>query len=498
MKRLDISKIIREKEKLTVFILAVLFVVQIVPILYLGRFNHPTSDDFYYGAASHEVWQETGSVLKTFGAAVRGVTEDYRTWQGSYAALFLMRLEPTVFGESCYAVVPWLMIGMLTLGTLYFLRTLCKIVLQSDSLHYISLSVVILSLCIQFSPVASEQFFWYNSSVYYNLFHGLLLLYLSWLIRFWVTEKRRYVVYMLLGGIALGGGNYVTALLLLIIQATSIGILGYYRKRKKLLVTAALWIEFLAAFFISAMAPGNVIRGSEIAGYSAVSSIFHSLIQGVRYYKVWLDKWWLVAALFMLPVMIGFVKNCSFSFSYPAIVLLYGYGVFSAMSCPTFYALGSTGPGRIINIIYDSFLLISYLQLFYLTGWLYRKWEKIASGDRALWEKTGALYRLFMNSAIAVLSVMLVIAGDILGMTTVTALKVWVKGEGRQYDAEYRQRLALLEDESIQDVVFMPYTVEPKLVFIADGTEDSEFVNNREWADFYGKRSLIVLPREEE
>lgn len=77
-----------------------------------------------------------------------------------------------------------------------------------------------------------------------------------------------------------------------------------------------------------------------------------------------------------------------------------------------------------------------------------------------------------------------------------TACKVWLGGKGKQYDLEYRQRLAVLEDDTITDVVFAPYTVEPALVFIADGTEDPEFVNNREWADFYGKNSLVIRARE--
>lgn len=108
---LDIGKIVRERAKLTAILLTVFFVLQIIPILYLGRFNHPTSDDFKYGAYSHTAWQETGSLAEVLEAAVKGVAEDYRTWQGSYSALFLMRLEPTVFGEAYYGLVPWIMLG---------------------------------------------------------------------------------------------------------------------------------------------------------------------------------------------------------------------------------------------------------------------------------------------------------------------------------------------------------------------------------------------------
>ena len=496
MKILDICKTIREKDRLAAILLTVLFVLQIIPILYLGRFNHPTSDDFKYGAYSHTAWQETGSLAAVVEAAAKGVAEDYRTWQGSYSALFLMRLEPTVFGEKYYGLVPFIMLGLLTAGTLYFMRTLCKVVLRSGTLHYISMSMLILSFCVQFSPVASEQFFWYNSSVYYNAFHALLLFYLGWLVRFGYQGKKRYIVYMAAGGFLIGGGNYVTALFLVVSHATALGLLWFVKRRKEFWAVLFLWLEFLACFAISAAAPGNGIRGAEIAGYGAVSSIIRSLLQGVRYYMAWLDKWWLLGALIMLPMMLGLIRKTSFQFPWPGFVLLYLYGAFSAMSCPTFYALGSTGPGRIINIIYDSFLVVSYIQTFYLLGYICRRWKDAVTDAPKQKERLRRLFVTLYNGAVVSLCMSLLLAGNILDMTTVTACKVWVKGEGKQYDLEYRERLAVLEDETVTDVVFAPYTVEPELVFIADGTEDPSFVNNREWADFYGKNSLVIRTEE--
>lgn len=492
----DIGKTIREKDRLTALLLALLFVLQIFPILYLGKFNHPTSDDFKYGDYSHTAWKETGSLIAVVKAAAEGVAEDYQTWQGSYAALFLMRLEPTVFGEKYYGLVPWIMLGLLTAGTLYFLRTLCKVVLHADTFHYISMSMLVLSLCVQFSPVASEQFFWYNSSVYYNAFHALLLFYLGWLVRFGCTGKKRYIFYMAIGGVALGGGNYVTALFLAIFHVAALALFWHMKRKKEFWAALFLWLEFLACFMVSAAAPGNAVRGAEIAGYGAMSSIMRSLLQGVRYYVAWLDKWWLAVALLLLPMMLGLIRKTSFEFSHPGLVLLFLYGAFSAMSCPTFYALGSTGPGRIINIIYDSFLLISYSQLFYLAGYICRRWEEAVTEDARQKECLKGLFGRLYSGAVITLCVLLLLSGSVLDMTTVTACKVWIKGEGRQYDKEYKERLTILEDESIKDVVFAPYTVEPRLVFIADATDDPEFVNNREWADFYGKNSLIVQSRD--
>lgn len=48
--------------QVTAIVLTVILIMSLLPILYLGRYNHPTGDDYYYGAQSHIVWEETGSI----------------------------------------------------------------------------------------------------------------------------------------------------------------------------------------------------------------------------------------------------------------------------------------------------------------------------------------------------------------------------------------------------------------------------------------------------
>jgi len=470
----------------------IFFLMQIIPVLYLAWYDHPTSDDFQYGAASHQVWIHTGSVWAVIKAAAQGVASDYQKWQGSYAALFLMRLEPTVFGERCYAAVPYLMIGLLTCSSLYLMRTVFHHLLKSNSLHWVSTALLLVMMSIQFSPVASEQFFWYNSAVYYNAGHAFMLFYLAWLICYFITGKKRYPVYLGIFGVIIGGGNYISALTTLLLLATGIALQILKKGPRRRQITGVLLsAELLAAFLISAAAPGNAVRAGTVAGYGAVSSVLHSLQQGTNYYVAWLDKWWLLVICFLLPLMIRLIRETNFRFRYPVLVLLYSYGIFCAMSCPTFYALGSTGPGRIINIIYDAFLWITLFQVFYVLGWLIRKMEKQTESKKQITDYQG-LSRI--NSGLVVMLLMLLlVSGSFLDTTTITACKVWLKGEGKQYDTEYMQRLSVMENQSVSNVVFHAYSVKPALVFIADGTEDPDFVNNQEWAGFYGKKSLTIL-----
>lgn len=51
-------------EKIAAYIALTLLVGSLLPVAYLGRYNHPTGDDYYYGAQTRQVWEATGSVAQ--------------------------------------------------------------------------------------------------------------------------------------------------------------------------------------------------------------------------------------------------------------------------------------------------------------------------------------------------------------------------------------------------------------------------------------------------
>ena len=72
------------------YIFLAILLLSLIPLIWLGRYNYPTGDDYYYGAETHLVWQQTGSIIQTLDAACAGVADSYQIWQGTYSALFLM------------------------------------------------------------------------------------------------------------------------------------------------------------------------------------------------------------------------------------------------------------------------------------------------------------------------------------------------------------------------------------------------------------------------
>lgn len=61
-------------EKIAAGILLAILLISLLPVIYLGRYNHPTGDDYYYGAETHMVWNDTGSIVSTVAEAFRGVS----------------------------------------------------------------------------------------------------------------------------------------------------------------------------------------------------------------------------------------------------------------------------------------------------------------------------------------------------------------------------------------------------------------------------------------
>lgn len=109
------------------YIFLAILLLSLIPLIWLGRYNYPTGDDYYYGAETHLVWQQTGSIIQTLDAACAGVADSYQIWQGTYSALFLMYLAPNVFSNTAYHLVTFVIL-LLLCGGIFICCVLCSAV----------------------------------------------------------------------------------------------------------------------------------------------------------------------------------------------------------------------------------------------------------------------------------------------------------------------------------------------------------------------------------
>ena len=421
------------------YIFLAVLLASLVPLVWLGRYNYPTGDDYYYGTEAHLVWQQTGSIPQAISAACAGVAKSYQIWQGTYSALFLMYLAPNAFSNTAYHLVTFVILLLLCGSIFYLLRPLVCHFLPGTCGEWITISSVFSFLCIQTVAFQSDSFYWYNGSMYYTGFFAVTLFFLGTLLR-------------------------------------------YLYNGKKILILPLL---------VSAMAPGNQVRQDGMWKIPAWKAIAKCLLQGVRYTFAWTGLWWLLAALLLLPVFLRILqkKNWGF-FSHPLLFTGYSYGLFCSMSCPLFYTMNSTGPGRAVAIVYYTFLLISFAVFFYWLGYIVRKLRMRQNTP----EKMAVLGKLKIARYVAmtVLLAVILFTGVWQETSAAKAIRMLTNGEAAAYAAEYEERLLLLNDPEITDVVLTPFTHQPAMIYTGDLPGDPEDPTSKKTAQYFGKNSIYV------
>lgn len=480
-----------------------LFVASLLPLLAMAFFDHPSIDDFVFGAQTHEAIQEGLPTLDVLKTATHQTAQIYQRWQGSFAAVFLFAFQPAVFSESLYWVVPLLMIGVFLLSSFFFLKVLCVDIFGASKPVWSLVSILIAGVSIQTLPSPVQGFYWYNGAVYYTFFYAVGLFLWGWLLQ----ERFRGPSWVRKGGILLfsvlvGGGNYVTALVSILLLSSWV-LLYLFRKERGRWFYLFVLAVLAGSFLLSAVAPGNEIRAQRYVGLSAVDTILRALYYGFHFLWAWSDPlFWGIS----IPLAILFWRMAGrvrWRFRFPLLVSVVAFGLFSAQFTPALYGMGSYGEGRILNIIYFAFWLLWSAQLFYWCGWLRQKVERYCSNHQICWRSLQVLLRTAARRSVPFLAAILLLGCGLRlakndpaswdGLTSASAVYSLVSGEAATYHQEYRNRLQILEDPSIQHVEFSPYTRRPYLLYYGDLTGKVDYPwSNQAMARYYHKESVRV------
>lgn len=481
-------------EKIISYAMPVLLIVLLLPVIYLGRYNHPAGDDYYYGVTTKLVWEETGSIVAVLAEAAKGVMREYQEWQGTYSAMFLMHLSPNLFGDWAYRLVPAAIIVSLVGSIFYFFKPILCDCLKGSKKLWVLVSSVLGILCVETVPSQAETFFWYNGSMYYTGYFAATLFLFGVLFRWLKNGGKGKLVFMVFWSLFLAGGNYVSFLPCLLLLVTIMAMLCIKRDKRAwgvgLLVAA-----MLLGFLISALAPGNQVRQADMWKIPAWKAVLKSLLQGVRYFWAWTRGWWLLGAVVITPFLWKGLKQISFRFPLPILVIGYIYGIFCSMSCPTFYTMNSTGPARAVAIVYYGYMIISFLCYGYLLGYIQKKWlercqRKCQIEEQIKVEPKKCPIAVIVLSSIVLLLGLQIWNGGAASTTTAKAWKLLATGEAAAYEQEYQERLKILEDDSVKDVVFEPYEHRPEMLYVGDISGDVNEPTNVRVALYFHKNSV--------
>lgn len=476
----------KKVEKYLAYIMLIIMCVSMLPIMYLGRYNHPTGDDYYYGMAARQVIDAGGNMIEVIGAALKGVAQEYMIWQGTYSAMFLMHLPPNVFHEALYGLVTTGIVILFVSAVFFFLKQIICLWMKGSRYLWIFLSSLYVLLSLQTLPFVEEALYWCNGSMYYTGFFSITLFFWGIVVRYLLCPKKYHMPVLAFLALFLAGGNYVSLLPCILLLITLTALLVLKRSRKSVGI-AVLVVLMIIGLIVSAVAPGNQVRQARYEQLTAVEAVIKSIRQGFRYVEGWTNLWLILVAVFITPFIWRLCEQNKFRFRYPVIVWGYAFGIFCSMGCPTFYAMNSTGGGRILAIVYYGFMAFMLFCYCYLVGYLNNLLKRI--GKTLEWNRWP---KAVISLAVVILLLVQIAGGKVQESNMFRAIRVLESGEAVAYEKEYKARLEILRDDSVQDVVFQPYVNQPDMIYVGDFTGNISDPNNVRIARYWGKNTIRV------
>lgn len=465
-----------KKKHLPLALTFLFLLLSLVPLFYIAVYNHPCADDFSYSAAVANV--KGDGFLACLLAAFGQIKRFYFGWQGTYSAVFMMSLSPSAFSEGLYALVPYFLLLLFSLATVFLFKTVLGKYFKAPTLEWLPVSLVTVFLSVQLLPSLVQGFYWYNGAVYYCFYYSLALLDLCLMLLYLKEGKRHRLFLGIFLAAFIGGGNYVTALTLSL-SLMLLVLWGFLSKSPRKWGLLIHLLVLLAGFAVSITAPGNAVRQAQFPDSPGLfEAIFLSFESAFFYIKEWASLPLLFGLLFALPYFWRMAKGSAFSFRLPLLVTLLSFCFFAAGFAPPIYAMGYPGDGRLLNILYFSFVLFGMLNGFYWCGWVQKTFgEKICLPGKKL------LIPLFLFLC----GILTVLSPDASMNIALSSLR---SGEAQKYDREIEARIVLYEDPDVADMVVAPLSVRPRALFFEDITADPENWKNISLCNFYQKNTV--------
>lgn len=483
------------------YTLLILFLVSLIPLIWIGFYNYPSADDYSIGSECRQTFLTTGSLLSTIGTGIECAVDDWLTWMGYFTSNFLMAMPTNTFGERAYVFTAILMIGMLSASTAYLLHIIFRKVFRAD--RYLSGSVICMMLFITIQRMQGrvEAFYWYAGAANYILIHSLCMFFYGLMISAVYSSGKKRVWKLVLAsilGFLVGGGNQMTALNGAVVMLVAVAFLSLQKKWKQ--YKAFLWPIgfFYMGFILNVAAPGNWVRAASANGMNPVKAILISFYYTFDYcVNDWSGWPVLLLVLLLIPLFWHMAEKTAFTFPCPIAVILFGYCVVSAMMTPPLFAVGGIGAARLQALTYTMYILVLTLCTGYATGYARKKLEALRQNAKP--QTHGMRFSGFTAAYILLLLLLFAFAS---GLSVVpephffsfsSAITDLANGTAQAYGAAREERLAIYESSKPgDDVVVERIDAQPALLYFSDIQEDTGYWENRGLCKFYLFNSVRI------
>jgi len=434
-----------------------LYVVALIPFIGIAPYIFPKADDFSFGYHAHIAWEKTGSLLEVIKAAFVMIEEAWFDWQGTYSSIFFMAVQPAVFDERLYGIVPFLFIGIITIASYFLIKTILVDWLKADKLLSQVCIWLYIFMVIQRMPDAQAAFVWYNGAIHYIMTHGVLLCAIAFTIRGILKRSPWSWLGACLCTIYVGGANYVTAVGSLLICLTVLFGILVTKTWKKYKGVIGICCVYFIAMAVNFIAPGNFNKKGSLKGYGIIQAFFMAFKESLEYMLgEWMHWSLIMLILLLVPVVWHIVSKIEYDFKYPVLVIGYSWCYMASLFFAPLFTLGEVEVGRFLNVMFLQWVLLLMFNIFYVTGWIQQKYDMKVSDvigqkeKRYVWGICLASFLCFI----------LCIKAEPQKYASVYAMNTWMDPQLEQYEEEYWAMVEVLNSDAreveIKDFTYIP------------------------------------------
>ena len=489
----------------------ILFLVSLIPIMMTAPYVRSTGDDLNYSKGVHHALESGRGVLGLVSAVVSTVGDTWYSWQGTWSSVALFSLQPGIWGNEYYPVTVLVALACILGGTGYFLHVTGKRRGIGTTARFVIFCLTGV-LEIQYMPNISCGLFWWTSVAHYCIPYGITLLCMGWSLRYLDERKAGYLVACCLGMGYLGGAGYpevvlgaVWFFLLLLVEMVN----GRSGKRNdgSLRLLLPLMLE-MAGFAVSAAAPGNKNRAGEGFGFSmqkVVGTLFACLKEGI----VETVRFFITVRPF-LPILLIIVlilrlegrgwmwekRQIGEKLAAAAAALM----ILCLVRAPLLYA-GTDASGGVP----DSYWFITVTMLVWLLEILVTSAgsrsedgsDQDGSDREACRTAAGKLMRRQCLCGIGVLcAAMLLSFRHLIGNTVdYTCVQFIRSGALADYHSQMEEWLEILEDPEITSAELPVMNDQQGPFMLMVPLDDPNAWSSQVYAAYYGKESVVCVPR---
>ncbi len=495
MKKLSYNKI--------ALTMVILFFVSLLPILYCSFFDYATGDDLWEGAVAYRVLENNGTIKELFTELFNWIRLEYIGWEGNWSSIILWSLEPSIWGEKVYCITPWISLIALCGGSTYFILYFLKKYFGGSKAFLAIIVSVVCFFSVQYMPYIRGGIYWYTGMINYVFPYGLCLASFVWIDKFLEFGQIRYCVFTSLFFAYLGGAGYIPIVFAFEVSFLFIvfNLFSHDKKRKSRARSLLIPVVLLGiGFAISAVSPGNVVRGGE-EYYFSIVKVFATILECIKQGFFGGIRWFISVRPLFLTIPLLFIatweqidiSKIKFGMRYPVLVIAFLFLISCSVYAPEVYSQSEVS-GGVPDTIYFVFILTFILGIIYLT--CYIKKVVMSKGWRTITSELTEKFRICI--CLGELLFCIVAGRHLVGnMAGYICIDFICSGQLRDFEYQMQERLEILHNPEIVNVVLPEMNSEQGPFMHMALLADPNAYTNTATARFYGKESVIAIPRTE-